>query len=86
MARRNISLPDDLDGEARRERLNISALAQAAIASELDRRRRMAQLDRWLDELDAEHGAPTAEVLAEARAWAVSARRQPQPGGARAAG
>jgi post-segregation antitoxin (ccd killing protein) len=69
MARRNISLPDQLDEEARRAGLNVSALAQRAVADELDRQGRMAQLDAWLDELDAAHGAPSAEAMASARQW-----------------
>ncbi len=73
MARRNISLPDDLDDQARRARLNVSALAQRAVADELDRRQRMAALDSWLDELDATHGAPSARARAKAQAWFDSA-------------
>lgn len=73
MARRNISLPDDLDEQARSARLNVSALAQRAVADELDRRRRMATLDAWLDELDAAHGAPSAKAKARAAAWLDSA-------------
>lgn len=69
MARRNISLPDDLDDQARLARLNVSALAQRAVAEELDRRRRMAALDAWLDELDAAHGTPSARAQARAAAW-----------------
>jgi post-segregation antitoxin (ccd killing protein) len=75
MARRNISLPDDLDAQARRAGLNVSALAQRAVSLELDRRSRMAQLDAWLDELDAAHGAPSAKTMAEARAWLASGRK-----------
>jgi len=73
MARRNISLPDDLDEQARSARLNVSALAQRAVTDELDRRRRMARLDAWLDELDAAHGAPSATAKARAEAWLDSA-------------
>lgn len=73
MARRNISLPDDLDEQARSARLNVSALAQRAVADELDRRHRMAALDVWLDELDAAHGAPSAKAKAKAQAWLDSA-------------
>ncbi len=73
MARRNISLPDDLDERARTARLNVSALAQRAVADELDRQQRMASLDAWLDELDATHGAPSAKAKAEAEAWLDSA-------------
>jgi post-segregation antitoxin (ccd killing protein) len=73
MARRNISLPDDLDEQARSARLNVSALAQRAVADELDRRQRMAALDAWLDDLDAAHGAPSAKAQARAKAWLDSA-------------
>lgn len=72
MARRNISLPDDLDEAARRARLNVSALAQRAVALELDRQSRMAQLDAWLDELDATHGVPSPKAMAAAREWLAS--------------
>lgn len=75
MARRNISLPDDLDEQARRARLNVSALAQRAVALELDRQSRMAQLDAWLNELDANHGAPSPKAMASAREWMASGRR-----------
>lgn len=69
MARRNISLPNDLDEQARSARLNVSALAQRAVAYELDRRQRMAALDAWLDDLDSTHGAPSAKAEAKAKAW-----------------
>lgn len=73
MARRNISLPDDLDEQARTARLNVSALAQRAVADELDRRERRAALDAWLDELDEAHGAPSEQAKAKAQAWLDSA-------------
>ncbi len=84
IARRNNSLPDDLDDQARRAKLNVSALAQRAVADELDRLQRMAALDAWLDELDATRGAPSASARAEAEAWlatatAVTARRKASP-------
>lgn len=78
MARRNISLPDDLDDRARRARLNVSALAQRAVAQELDRQARMAQLDAWLDELDAAHGVPSPKAMADAKEW-FSSDRKVQP-------
>lgn len=78
MARRNISLPDDLDELARVEGLNVSALARKAIVEEVERRHRMSTLDLWLDELDELHGTPSAEAIAEADAWAArAARRSP---------
>ena len=49
MARLNIYLPDDLADRARAVGLNISGLAQDAVATELDRR----LLRAWLDALPA---------------------------------
>ncbi len=69
MARRNISLPDDLDEQARSAKLNVSGLAKRAVADELDRRRRMAALDAWLDELDAAYGTPSAKTREQAETW-----------------
>lgn len=80
MARRNISLPDDLDSEARRAGLNVSALAKAAIVAELSRRGRMARFDAWLDELDAEHGVPSDGATRAAEAWIRSAVPAPRTG------
>lgn len=74
MARRNISLPDDLDDLARKARLNVSALTQRAVVQELDRQARMVQLDMWLDELDADQGVPSPNAMAAARHWFASAR------------
>ncbi|MGH9127045.1 MAG: type II toxin-antitoxin system CcdA family antitoxin [Acidimicrobiales bacterium] len=74
MARRNISLPDALDEQARSARLNVSALAQRAVADELDRLARMSQLDAWLDELDGKDGPPSSVEIAEAEAWAAARR------------
>lgn len=74
MARRNISLPDDLDESARSADLNVSALARAAIIAELDRRDRMARLDAWLDEMDERQGPPTVEEVADAEAWVARTR------------
>jgi len=73
MARRNISLPDELDERARDAGVNVSALARAAILAELDRRSRMASLDAWLDALDEEHGPPSPQMMAAARRWVHNA-------------
>lgn len=61
MARSNIYLPDDLAAAARREGLNVSAIAQDAIRSALDRRATNA----WLDGLERGPGAVSrADTLA----------------------
>lgn len=70
MARVNITVPDDLLGRARAAGLNVSRLAAAALAEELDRRSKIAELDAYLAALDAEFGPiPQREAVA-AREWA----------------
>lgn len=47
MARLNVYVPDELAEQARAHNLNVSALTQAAIATEVAR----ASLSGWLDSL-----------------------------------
>jgi len=69
MARVNITVPDELLAQARAAHLNVSRLATAALADELDRMARTTALDAYLAELDAELGPVPEQELAEARAW-----------------
>lgn len=79
MARVNITVPDDLLAQARAAGLNVSRLAAAAVAEELDRRAKIDALDAYLAELDATLGpVPEAEREAAA-AWAE--RLAPAPAG-----
>lgn len=68
MARVNITVPDELLARARAEGLNVSAAAAAGLAAELERIDKNAELDRWLAEMEAEHGPSTPEEIAEAEA------------------
>ncbi|HET7487291.1 MAG TPA: type II toxin-antitoxin system CcdA family antitoxin [Acidimicrobiales bacterium] len=70
MARVNITVPDELYGRARSAGLNVSQLAQQAIAAELSRRSKVAELDAYLAELEAEFGPTTDAERAEAASWA----------------
>lgn len=70
MARVNITVPDDLYRRAKSSGLNISRLAQRAIATELSRLAKVAALDTYLAELDAELGPTTESERAEATEWA----------------
>jgi len=70
MARVNITVPDELLDRAREAGLNVSRLAAAALAEELDRRAKLAELDTYLAELEAELGPITAAEQAAAREWA----------------
>lgn len=70
MARVNITMPDELHAQAKRAGLNISRVAQQAIAAELTRLAKVAELDAYLAELDAELGPVGDQDRAEAKAWA----------------
>ena len=70
MARVNITLPDDLLSQARAAGLNISRLAAAALAEELDRRAKLHELDAYLADLDSELGPVPQHELRAAREWA----------------
>jgi post-segregation antitoxin (ccd killing protein) len=70
MARVNITIPDDLYARARSAGLNISQLAQRAVGAELERLAKIAELDAYLSELDADLGPTSEEERAEARTWA----------------
>jgi len=70
MARVNITMPDDLYTDAKRAGLNVSQVAQRAVAAELARLAKVAELDAYLAELDAELGPISDRERAAARAWA----------------
>jgi predicted transcriptional regulator len=70
MARVNITVPDELLEHARTAGLNVSRLAAAALAEELDRRAKIAALDAYLAEMDAELGPVPDAELQDAAAWA----------------
>lgn len=80
MARVNITVPDDLLDRARAAGLNVSRTAAEALADELDRRAKIAELDRLLAEWDAELGPLSADERDAARTWADSALAEPAAG------
>jgi hypothetical protein len=70
MVRVNITLPDELLNQARAVGLNVSRLAAAALAEELDRRAKIGELDAYLADLDNELGPVPQHELRAAREWA----------------
>jgi Arc/MetJ family transcription regulator len=70
MARVNITVPDELLAQARAAGLNVSRLAASAVTEELDRLAKIAMLDTYLAELDAELGPVGEEEATAARTWA----------------
>jgi Post-segregation antitoxin CcdA len=70
MARVNITIPDELLEHARAAGLNVSRLASAALVEELDRRAKIAALDAYLAEQEAEFGPVPASDLEAAAVWA----------------
>ena len=77
MARVNITVPDELLDRARAAGLNVSRLVAAALAGELDRRAKLAELDSYLAELDAELGPVPQHELRAAREWADAVLSSP---------
>lgn len=70
MARVNITVPDDVLARARAAGVNVSRVSSRALTEELDRRLKIAALERYLDDLESESGpVPEAEAAA-ARQWA----------------
>ncbi len=78
MARVNITMPDELFHQARQAGLNVSQLAQRAVAAELQRQAKVAELDAYLAELQDELGPTSDDERAEARAWADKALDSPK--------
>ncbi len=70
MARVNITVPDELLRQARAAGLNVSRLAATALAEELDRQAKIAELDAYLAALDAELGPVPQRERQAAREWA----------------
>ena len=69
----NITVPDELLSRARAAGLNVSRVASAALAEELDRLAKIAALDAYLSELDTELGPVSEQERASARDWADQA-------------
>lgn len=80
MARVNITVPDDLLDRARAAGLNVSRTASDALSEQLDRRAKIAELDRYLAELDAELGPLSDTEREAARKWADRALGEPVTG------
>lgn len=69
MARVNITVPDDLVAEAKGRGWNISRMTMQALRDELERQRKIEELDRYLAQLDDELGPIPQEELDEAESW-----------------
>jgi len=69
MARVNVSMPDGLHQRARQAELNISRLAQLAVARELERIDKIAALDAYLADMEAELGPISGSERAAADDW-----------------
>ncbi len=72
MSRVSISVPDDIVATAKAEGLNISRLATMALTDELERREKIATLDRHLADLERELGPIPDDEADAARRWADS--------------
>lgn len=69
MDRVNISIPEELHRRAKEAGLNISKLTRDAIIQELERLAKIAELEKYLAEMEAELGPIDEEDQARADAW-----------------
>jgi post-segregation antitoxin (ccd killing protein) len=79
MSRVNITVPNEVAVQAREAGLNVSRVATTALIEELDRRSKIAALDTYLAELEAELGPIGPEEAAAATAWADRVLTVTQP-------
>jgi post-segregation antitoxin (ccd killing protein) len=70
MARVNITVPDELIDQARTQGLNVSRITAQALREELDRLRKIAELDAYLADLDAALGPIPDDERITATSWA----------------
>jgi post-segregation antitoxin (ccd killing protein) len=77
-----VYLPEELYQKVKELDLPASELLQQAVRAEVRRRELSAEADRYLAELTAEVGVPSARELARANAMALrlAARRAPRAG------
>ncbi len=82
MPRLQVYLPDDLYAELKRRELPASELLQVAVRAEIDRLDALAATDRYLTELTAEVGEPSARDRARAREIVrrIQAKQLPEAG------
>lgn len=75
MPRMQVYLPDDLYRAIKDRELPASELLQKAVRAELRRQELLGQTDRYLAELIAEVGEPTAAAVARAERLSRQIRR-----------
>lgn len=75
MPRVQVYLPEDLHRELKERGLPASELLQIAVRAELERRDALTETERYLEELDAEVGAPGDDDVLRADAIVRRIRR-----------
>jgi predicted transcriptional regulator len=80
MARVNITIPDELLGQARAAGLNVSRVAAMALADEIDRQAKIRELDAYLADRDAELGPVPLHEIRAAQEWADAVLPPAGPG------
>lgn len=76
MPRMQVYLPDDLYQAVKERRLPASELLQQAVRAELHRQALLDEADRYVAEVIAEVGEPSAQAVARAEALSRRIRRE----------
>ena len=86
MSRIQAYLPDPLHVELRRRKLSASKLLQDAVEREIRRAALAREVDRYLADMAAQHGAISRRERAAAEAWVDAIQAPPKPVRRRRAG
>ena len=70
MPRVQVYLPEDLYDELKQRGLPASELLQVAVRAEVERQDALTETERYLDDLEAEIGKPSARATSQAEAIA----------------
>ena len=81
MPRMQVYLPDDLYKLVKKRRLAASELLQNAVRAEVRRQELLAESDKYLTELVAQVGMPTARQRARAKSIVVRIARRTRKAG-----
>lgn len=76
MPRVQVYLPDELYEQLKRRGLPASELLQLAVRAEVERQDALSETERYLAELEAEVGEPSARLRSQADAIARRVRRR----------
>ncbi len=78
MVKVSLTIPKDLVTQAKSAGLNMSGVASAALKKKLEEKAKTLALQKYLEELDQQHGPLSQQEMDEASQWADQLDTSPQ--------